>query len=486
MRLNYRKPEPLIFEISGEGKKGINLPEIGFENVNLNISKEYLREEIEGFPSLSQTEVVRHFTKLSSLNHSIDHGFYPLGSCTMKHNPKLNERVSGLKNFVNAHPNLPEKYTQGSLKLIYLLEKSLEEITEMDRIILLPSAGANGELIGMMMIRKAQEMKGNPRKIVLIPDSAHGTNPASCVFSGYQAKEIKSDEKGMIDLSLLEKETTEDVAALMLTNPNTLGVFEENIKEISEILHKKGAYLYLDGANYNAFVGLYSIKKMGVDVMHLNLHKTFSTPHGGGGPGSGPVAITKEFIPYMPIPIVENEGERYYLNYDIPNTIGEVRSFYGQFGVLVRAYSYILQLGFEGLREVAKVSVLLANYIRKSLEGTYRLKYESPTMHEVVFDNSFQEKKGVKNMDIAKRLLDFGVHPPTVSFPLIVHGALMIEPTETEPKEEVDKFIFAMKKIAEEIEQDPEFVKAAPYTTPVLRLDEVKAARFPKLRWKKE
>ncbi len=486
MKLNYKRPEPLIFEISGEGKRGINLPEVGFENVNLNISKEYLREEIEGFPSLSQTEVVRHFTKLSSLNHSIDHGFYPLGSCTMKHNPKLNERVSSLKNFTNAHPNLPEKYVQGSLKLIHLLEKSLKEITEMDRVILLPSAGANGELIGMMMIRKAHEMKGNPRKIVLIPDSAHGTNPASCVFSGYQAKEIKSNEKGMVDLSLLEKETTEDVAALMLTNPNTLGVFEENIKEIAEILHKKGAYLYLDGANYNAFVGLYSVKKMGVDIMHLNLHKTFSTPHGGGGPGSGPVAITKEFAPYMPIPIVEKEGERYYLNYDIPNTIGEVRSFYGQFGVLVRAYSYILQLGFEGLCEVAKVSVLLANYIRKSLEGIYRLKYLSPTMHEVVFDDSLQEKKGVKNMDIAKRLLDFGVHPPTVSFPLIVHGALMIEPTETEPKEEVDKFIFAMKKIAEEIDGDPEFVKGAPYTTPVLRLDEVKAARFPKLRWKKE
>lgn len=482
MKISYKKTEPTIFEISGKGKKGINLPEAGFSESG--IPEELLRNEIEGFPSLSQTEVVRHFTRLSSLNHSIDHGFYPLGSCTMKHNPKLNEVLSSLKGFTGAHPHLSENLIQGCLELIYLLEENLKKLTEMDRVTLLPAAGAHGELVGMMMIRKAHQIKGNPRKIVLIPDSAHGTNPASSVFAGYQTKEIKSNERGMIDLSLLEKEVNEDVAALMLTNPNTLGVFEVNIKEISEILHKKGAYLYLDGANFNAFVGLYSPKKMGADVMHLNLHKTFSTPHGGGGPGSGPVAVVKEFENFLPVPVVEKGKGGFFLNYNVPNSIGRVRSFYGQFGVLVRAYSYILQLGIEGFKEVSQVSVLLANYIRKSLEGAYRLKYDAPTMHEVVFDSSIQEKKGVKNMDIAKRLLDFGVHPPTVSFPLIVHGALMIEPTETEPKEEVDHFIFAMKKIAEEIEQDPEFVKGAPYTTPVLRLDEVKAARQPKLKFR--
>ncbi|MEJ5165718.1 MAG: aminomethyl-transferring glycine dehydrogenase subunit GcvPB [Thermoanaerobaculia bacterium] len=483
MKINYKKMEKTIFELSGEGKKGINLPSPEFEK--MAIPEDLLRKEIEDFPSLSQTEVVRHFTRLSSLNHSIDHGFYPLGSCTMKHNPKLNETLASLKGFTSVHPNLPENLVQGCLELIYLLEDALKKLTEMDRVTLLPAAGAHGELTGMMMIRKAHQVKGNPRKIVLIPDSAHGTNPASSVFAGYQTKEIKSNEKGMIDLSLLEKEVNEDVAALMLTNPNTLGIFETNIKEISEILHKKGAYLYLDGANFNAFVGQFSPKRMGVDVMHLNLHKTFSTPHGGGGPGSGPVAVVKEFEGFLPVPVVEKNESGYYLNYDLPNSIGKIRSFYGQFSVLVRAYSYILQLGIEGFKEVSNISVLLANYIRRSLEGTYRLKYDAPTMHEVVFDDSFQEKKGVKNIDIAKRLLDFGVHPPTVSFPLIVHGALMIEPTETEPKEEIDHFIFAMKKIAEEIEQDPEFVKGAPYTTPVLRLDEVKAARQPKLRWKK-
>lgn len=483
MKINYRKQEPLIFEISGEGKKGINLPEFEGE-IELEIPSEYLRGEIEGFPSLSQTEVVRHFVRLSSLNHSVDHGFYPLGSCTMKHNPKINEILCNLKNFSDAHPNLPEDMVQGCLEIIYNLEEALKKLTEMDRVTLLPAAGAHGELTAMMMIRKAHEVKGNPRKFVLIPDSAHGTNPASSVFAGYQVKEIKSNEKGMVDLNVLEREVNEDTAALMLTNPNTLGIFEVQIKEISEILHKKGAYLYLDGANFNAFIGLYSPKKMGVDLMHLNLHKTFSTPHGGGGPGAGPVAVVKEFEDYLPVPTVEKDGNKFYLNYNIKNTIGEIRSFYGQFSVLVRAYSYILQTGIEGLREVAYVSVLLANYIRKSLEGVYRLKYDSPTMHEVVFDSSIQEKKGVNNIDIAKRLFDFGVHPPTVSFPLIVHGALMIEPTETEPKSEVDHFIFAMKKIAEEVEQDPQFVKDAPYTTPVLRLDEVKAARFPKLRWK--
>lgn len=483
MKINYKKIEKTIFELSGEGKKGINLPSPEFEETG--IPEDLLRKEIEDFPQLSQTEVVRHFTRLSSLNHSIDHGFYPLGSCTMKHNPKLNETLASLKGFTSVHPNLPENLVQGCLELIYSLEGALKKLTEMDRVTLLPAAGAHGELVGMMMIRKAHQVKGNPRKIVLIPDSAHGTNPASSVFAGYQTKEIKSNEQGMIDLSLLEREVNEDVAALMLTNPNTLGIFETNIKEISEILHKKGAYLYLDGANFNAFVGQFSPKRMGVDVMHLNLHKTFSTPHGGGGPGSGPVAVVKEFENFLPVPVVEKGKEGYYLNYNIPHSIGRVRSFYGQFGVLVRAYSYILQLGIEGFKEVSRISVLLANYIRKSLEGTYKLKYDAPTMHEVVFDDSFQEKKGVKNMDIAKRLLDFGVHPPTVSFPLIVHGALMIEPTETESKEEIDHFIFAMKRIAEEIEQDPEFVKGAPYTTPVLRLDEVKAARQPKLRWKK-
>ena len=488
MKLNRRTPESLLFELSGPGKTGLQLPAPGVKisDDHLVLPPDYLRRDIEDFPEVGQVEVVRHFTRLSSLNHSLDHGFYPLGSCTMKHNPKINEAVARLDHFLNAHPSLPEAYVQGSLELMWNLEKALLALTGLERVSLAPAAGAHGELTGMMMIRKAHQKKGDARKVVLIPDSAHGTNPASSVFAGYTTREVKSNPNGKLDLASLEKEATPDVAALMVTNPNTVGIFEEEIAEAAKILHSKGAYLYLDGANFNSFMGIVSPKAMGVDVMHINLHKTFSTPHGGGGPGSGPVAAAASLSPFLPVPLVGKNNDGFYLDFKRPDSIGRIRSFYGQFGILVRAYAYILAMGGDGLTQVSKIAVLLANYLRARLKDAYHLKYTGPTMHEVVFDDVNQLKRGVKNIDVAKRLLDFGIHPPTVSFPLIVHGALMIEPSETEPIAELDRFVDAMLAIAEEAEQDPDAVKAAPYTTPVRRLDEVRAARTPVLRWKKK
>jgi glycine dehydrogenase subunit 2 len=488
MKLNKRAPEALLFEISAPGKTGLMLPAPGVDiaDDHLPLPPDYIRKDIEDFPELGQVEVVRHFTRLSSLNHSVDHGFYPLGSCTMKHNPKINEAAARIHHFANAHPSLPEQYVQGCLELMWNLEQALKALTGLDRVTLQPAAGAHGELTGMMMIRKAHQKKGDPRKVVLIPDSAHGTNPASSVFAGYTTREVKSNPDGKMDLAALEKEVTAEVAALMVTNPNTVGIFEDAIAEAAKILHAGGAYLYLDGANFNSFMGIVSPKAMGVDVMHINLHKTFSTPHGGGGPGSGPVAAAPSLAAFLPVPLVDRNEKGYYLNYGLPDSIGRVRSFYGQFGILVRAYAYILAMGGNGLPEVSKMAVFLANYLRARLKDAYHLKYTGPTMHEVVFDDVNQLKLGVKNIDIAKRLLDFGIHPPTVSFPLIVHGALMIEPTETESKAELDRFVDAMLAIAQEAEQDPDFVKGAPYTTPVRRLDEVRAARTPVLRWRKK
>ena len=487
MKLNRREPEKLLFELSSPGKIGLLLPEAGVEvpEANLSVPAAYRRTDIPGFPELSQVEVVRHYTRLSSLNHSVDHGFYPLGSCTMKHNPKINEAAARIPRFAGAHPALQETYIQGSLELMYLLEEALKAVTGLARVTLQPNAGAHGEWTALMMIRKAHQKKGNPRKVVLIPDSAHGTNPASSVFAGYTTKEIKSGPDGLLDLAALEKEVNEEVAALMVTCPNTLGIFEEGIADAARILHAKGAYLYLDGANFNSFMGIASPKKMGVDLMHINLHKTFSTPHGGGGPGAGPVAVAEGMVPFLPMPMVEKTKDGYRLDFDRPDSIGRVRAFHAQFAILVRAYAYILTLGGEGLTDVSKMAVLLANYLRARLKDTYAIKYSGPSLHEVVFDDTIQAKRGVKNVDIVKRLLDFGIHPPTLSFPLIVHGALMVEPTETESKAELDRFVAAMKAIAEEAEQDPDFVKGAPYTTPVKRLDEVRAARTPVLRWKK-
>ena len=481
------RPEPraeaLVFERSGEGKVGYSLPPLDVPAA-MAIPEALRRSDIEGGTQITEVEVARHFTRLSRLNFSIDQALYPLGSCTMKHNPRTNEEMARLLGFAAAHPLAPESVSQGALELAWRLERILAELTGLSRVTLQPSAGAQGELAGILMVRRALEKTGRARTTVLIPDSAHGTNPASAHFAGYKVKELKSSAKGTIDLAALEAAMTDDVAALMLTVPNTLGVFEDRILDIARIVHAKGGYLYCDGANFNAFVGVAKPGLMGVDVMHMNLHKTFSTPHGGGGPGSGPVAVAEKLVPFLPRPTVERRDDStFFLDFDRPESIGRLRSFLGNFGMFVRALSYIAAYG-NRIGEVARGAVLNANYIRAGLSGTYHLKYDAPSMHEVVFSDKKQVEHGVSNMDIAKRLMDYGFHPPTVSFPLIVHGALMIEPTETEGKPGLDAFINAMKQIARECAEDPEMVKHAPHSTPVKRVDEVGAARNLILRWK--
>ena len=477
--------EPLIFEISSPGKRSARLPALDVPEKGSVLEGVPLRAGLEGFPEVSEPEVTRHFTRLSQKNYCVDLGLYPLGSCTMKYNPKINERLSALPHFAATHPHAPEDLIQGNLEVLKRLENYLCEIAGMDAFTLHPAAGAHGELVGMMMIRAALEARGDARKHVLIPDSAHGTNPSSAHLCGYTVKEIKSNDRGTIDVGGLEKEMNGDVAALMVTNPNTLGVFESDICRIAEIVHAKGGLVYMDGANMNALTGIVRPGDMGIDILHINLHKTFSTPHGGGGPGSGPVGVRKALAPYLPVPVVEEKAGRYALSFDRPDTIGRVRGYFGNFSVLVRALCYILSLGPKGVREIAEYAVLNANYIRKSLEGEYHLKYTTPSMHECVFSDKRQKEFGVSNLDIAKRLIDFGLHPPTMSFPLIVHGALMIEPTETESKRDLDLFIEAMKTIAREARENPEVLKAAPHVTYVRRLDEVAAAKTPVLRWEK-
>jgi len=478
--------EPLIFELSAKGKRAVRLPALDVPETKGVLAGVPARRDIPGFPEVSETEVARHFTRLSQKNYCVDLGFYPLGSCTMKYNPKVNERISGLPGFAGTHPNAPADLVQGNLEVLATLEKLLGEIAGMDAFTLQPAAGAHGELTGMMLIRAALEARGKARKYVLIPDSAHGTNPSSAHICGYAVKEIKSNETGTIDLDSLAQAMTDEVAALMVTNPNTLGVFESDICRIAKLVHDKGGFVYMDGANMNALTGIVRPGDMGVDVIHINLHKTFSTPHGGGGPGSGPVGVKREIDPFLPTPRIVAKGDRYELDFDRPQSIGRVRSFYGQFGVILRALSYILTLGPSGLREVAETAVLNANYIRKSLEGDYHLKYTTPSMHECVFSDKSQKASGVTNLDISKRLIDFGLHPPTMSFPLIVHGALMIEPTETESLRDLDLFIDAMKKIAAEARENPDLLRSAPHVTYVRRLDEVKAAKTPVLRWEEK
>jgi len=478
--------EPLIFEISEKGKRAFSLPELDVpEKIDI-IKSLPVRKEIKGFPEVSEVEVIRHFTRLSRTNYCVDEGFYPLGSCTMKYNPKINEKVAAILEFISSHPYAPSDLVQGNLEILKTVEELLAEITGMDAFSLQPSAGAQGELLGMMLIRACLEERGNPRSIVLIPDSAHGTNPSSAHVCGYKVQEVKSNEKGTIEIADLARQMTEDVAALMITNPNTLGVFEADIKEIARIVHSKGGFIYMDGANMNALVGISRPGDMDVDVIHLNLHKTFSTPHGGGGPGAGPVGVKRELEPYLPVPVIEKKEGRYILDYDRPQSVGRVRSFFGNFLVAVKALAYILSLGPQGLKEVAEVAVLNSNYIRKSLEVEYHLKYKTPTLHECVFSDKLQKEHGILNIDIAKRLIDYGLHPPTMSFPLIVQGALMTEPTETESKRDLDLFIDAMKQIARESKENPEVVKSAPHTSYVRRLDETAAARQQILRWEGE
>ncbi len=481
-----KKREKIIFEYSETGKKGYSIPSLDVEKKDC-IPENLLRDKIDSIPEVSEVEVVRHFTVLSHMNYSLDEGFYPLGSCTMKYNPKINEKIASMENFLFSHPYLPYSLVQGNLKLLKTLEDRLKELTGFDYFSLFPSAGAHGELTGMMMIRKRLELDGDPRKTVLIPDSAHGTNPASSHFAGYDVKEIPSGKDGYLEASTVKEYLNENVAALMMTNPNTLGVYEKEIKEIAELLHKNGSYLYMDGANFNALMGYVKPAEIGVDVLHLNLHKTFSTPHGGGGPGAGPVGITEKFKDILPVPVIKknNKGE-YYTDFNVPHTIGKIRSFYGNYGVLIKALVYIMELGGEGLKRATELAVLNANYIRENLKNVYELPYKTKTLHEVVFSENSFKKYGVKTVDIAKRILDYGIHPPTVYFPLIVHGALMIEPTETESKETLDYFIEVMKKIHNEAEKNPEILKESPHYTPVKRLNEVLAAKRPKLIYKEE
>jgi glycine dehydrogenase subunit 2 len=478
--------EPLIFEISSRGKQAFALPQLDIPEKKSLLDGLPIRMDIAGFPEVSEIEVVRHFTRLSQTNVCIDTTFYPLGSCTMKYNPKVNEKIAQLPDFLFSHPHSPRELVQGNLEVLKLVEDLLAEITGMDAMTLQPSAGAQGELVGMMLIRAFQSERGDPRKTVLIPDSAHGTNPSSAHICGYRVQEIKSNDRGTVDLAGLEQNMTEEVAALMVTNPNTLGVFEPDVLRLAEIVHAKGGLLYMDGANMNALVGKFRPGDMGTDVLHLNLHKTFSTPHGGGGPGAGPVGVKAQLSPFLPVPVIEGGPAGWFLNSDRPRSIGRVRSFYGNFLVILKALAYIYSLGAAGLEEVAEIAVLNSNYIRRSLEGIYHLKYSSPTLHECVFSDKLQKEHGVQNIDIAKRLIDFGVHPPTMSFPLIVPGALMIEPTETESKRDLDQFIAAMKAIAREAAETPEIIRSAPHASYVRRLDETAAARNPVLRWEEK
>jgi glycine dehydrogenase subunit 2 len=478
--------EGLIFEKSSPGKAAWKLPPLDVPEVDTaELLGEAERADLGRMPEVSEIEIIRHFTRLSTWNYAIDLGMYPLGSCTMKYNPRVNEAVSRFEGLANGHPYQPERISQGAARILKTLSDCLLEITGMQAITLQPAAGAHGELTGILLVRAYLQKQGNPRKKILIPDSAHGTNPATAAMAGYAVENLKSNSAGMVDVAALAAQMNEDVAALMLTNPNTLGVFEQEIHKIADILHGKGGLLYMDGANMNALVGKVRPGDFGVDVMHLNLHKTFSTPHGGGGPGSGPVACKDFLEPFLPVPVIVTKADGTLgFDYNRPLSIGRVRAFYGNFGMHVRALAYIMANGHDGLLATTEDAVLNANYIRKGLEGVYELPYKTPTMHEVVFSDRVQSKKGVRTGDLAKRLIDYGFHPYTVSFPLIVPGAMMIEPTESESKEELDLFVEAMRSMAEECEKVPDVVLEAPHSTRVSRLDEVAAARKPVLRWK--
>ena len=469
-----------IFEKSN-GVSGIELGECELKGF---IPESLLRKELIGLPQLSELEVMRHYKELSDRNFCIEKGFYPLGSCTMKYNPKVNEFLASLEGFTNLHPLQDDEDSQGALELMYNLQEKLKHITGMDAITLQPAAGAHGELTGMMIIKKYFESRNESQRTkVIIPDSAHGTNPASAKMCGFEIVEVKSNSRGQVDLEALKALLDENVAAIMMTNPNTLGIFEEQVLEISDLMHKNGSLLYYDGANFNAIMGWTNPKLMGFDVVHLNLHKTFATPHGGGGPGAGPVGVVDKLKDFLPTPIIEKNGDKYVRNYNLPNSIGKVRSFYGNFGILVRAYAYILMMG-SNLKLASADAVLNANYIKEKLKGVYDLPYDEPCMHEFVLSGEKQHHQGVSTLGIAKRLMDSNCHPPTVYFPLIVHEAIMIEPTETESKEVLDSFIETMIKIAHEIEENPEEVLKSPQTTPVKRVNETLAARVPNLTYK--
>lgn len=468
-----------IFEKSN-GSHGVCLGEFELGDF---LPSSLLRYGEIGLPQLSELDIMRHYKELSDRNFCIEKGFYPLGSCTMKYNPKVNELLSALEGFTNLHPLSSDEDSQGALELMFKLQETLKIITGMDAVSLQPAAGAHGELTGMMIIKKYFELKGEHRKKVIVPDSAHGTNPASAKMCGFNIVEVKSNSKGQVDIEALKTLIDSDVAAIMMTNPNTLGIFEENVLEISRLMHDNGSLLYYDGANFNAIMGWTNPRLMGFDVVHLNLHKTFATPHGGGGPGAGPVCVTNELKDLLPVPVIEYDGNKYNRNYNLKNSIGKVRSFYGNFGVLVRAYAYILMMG-ANLKLASADAVLNANYIKEKLKGVYNLPYDMPCMHEFVLSGEKQHEQGVSTLGIAKRLMDSNYHPPTVYFPLIVHEAIMIEPTESESKAVLDDFIDTMLEIAEEIKQNPDEVLKSPQKTPIKRVDETLAARKPDLVFK--
>ena len=470
--------EKLLFEHSAPGRRGYDLPPLDVPEASL--PADLVREDIPGFPEVSEIDVVRHFTRLSTWNYGVDSGFYPLGSCTMKYNPKVNETAARLAGFATLHPQAPESLCQGALALMHGLQEALAEISGFPAITLQPAAGAQGELAGMLVIRAWQEARGERRTKVLIPDTAHGTNPATAALCGYDVVPVPSN--GKLSAAAVRERMDHEVAALMVTNPNTLGLFENEIREISDIVHEKGGLVYCDGANLNALLGVARPGDMGLDVMHFNLHKTFATPHGGGGPGSGPVGVRADLAPFLPVPVVVREGERFRLDYDRPASIGRLKAFHGNFGVLVRAWAYILSMGGEGLSRVAQMAVLNANYVRSRLEKTFHLPHVARSLHEVVFSDR-DLGGGCHTLDLAKRLIDYGFHPPTIYFPLVVKGAIMIEPTETESLENLDQFCAAMLAVAGEAEETPELLRRAPVRTRIGRLDETKAARQPRLRW---
>ncbi len=468
--------EPLLWEKGKKGRLGFSLPP-------RDVGSFPLRQELTGegpdFPDLSEVEVVRHYTRLSQWNFGVDTGMYPLGSCTMKYSPKTNERQATLSGLSGAHPLLPERLSQGALRLMFELEKYLAEITGMDATTLQPAAGAQGEMTGMLLIYAFHKSKGARRSKIIIPDTAHGTNPASAALCGYRPVAVSSSEKGILSLEAISEVMDEETAGIMITNPNTLGLFEENIRGIADTVHAKGGLVYCDGANLNAVMGVVKMGEIGVDVMHLNLHKTFSTPHGGGGPGSGPVCVKKDLVPFLPVPRVLKEGEAYVLSHDYPESIGKIQAFYGNFGVMIKAYSYILSMGPQNLKKASQLAVLNANYVKERLKVVLHLPYDRPCMHECVFSDANQMARKITTLDMAKRLMDYGFHPPTIYFPLVVHGAIMVEPTETECKEDLDQFIEALKAIAREAEEAPDLLRGAPSKCKVRRLDETAAARRP-------
>ncbi len=484
----HKDNQPLIFEMTKEGRVGYSLPTLDVPEIDLTdiMPAGLIREESADLPEVSELDIMRHYTALSKRNHGVDSGFYPLGSCTMKYNPKINESVARYPGFANIHPLQDESTVQGAMELMFDLQEHLKEITGMDEVTLQPAAGAHGEWTGLMMIRAYHESRGDMNRTkVIVPDSAHGTNPASATVAGFETVTVKSNEHGLVDLEDLKRVVGEDTAALMLTNPNTLGLFEEQILEMAAIIHEVGGKLYYDGANLNAVMSKARPGDMGFDVVHLNLHKTFTGPHGGGGPGSGPVGVHKDLIPYLPSPVLVKTGETFTFDYNRPETIGRVKPFYGNFGINVRAYTYIRSMGPDGLKAVTEYAVLNANYMMRKLQPFFDLPYDRHCKHEFVLSGRRQKKLGVRTLDMAKRLLDFGYHPPTIYFPLNVEEGMMIEPTETESKETLDAFIDAMIQIAKEVEDNPEIVQNAPHTTVIKRLDETLAARKPVLRYTK-